>query len=134
MEQATKHSGDPKLANFLGLMYSRWVLWYEWFFKSQENPSLPYTFSWRGRTSDENMPSGLDDYPRAFHVNEGYEIHLDLQSWMVEFSQFMSTFAGQVGDSRRATTYANNAIAIKDQLQSKLYNANAGIYCDYVGL
>ena len=57
---------------------------------------MPFTFSWRGRTSDENMPSGLDDYPRAHIVNEGNEIHLDLQSWMTEFSAFMGAYAGIV--------------------------------------
>lgn len=46
------------------------------------------------------MPSGLDDYPRAYIVNEGYEIHLDLQSWMVEFSEFMGSFAELVGDQK----------------------------------
>ena len=39
---------------------------------------MPFTFSWRPRKWDENFPSGLDDYPRAYIVNEGYEIHLDL--------------------------------------------------------
>ena len=90
--------GDVKLTNFLKNLYSRWQLWYEWFFRSQENPTLPYTFSWRGRTPKENMPSGLDDYPRGHIVNEGFEIHLDLQSWMAEFTTFMSEYAGLVGD------------------------------------
>ena len=55
---------------------------------------MPFTFSWRGRTSEENMPSGLDDYPRAHIVHEGHEIHLDLQAWMTEFSSFMGAYAG----------------------------------------
>jgi mannosyl-oligosaccharide glucosidase len=70
---------------------------------------MPNTFSWRGRTSDENMPSGLDDYPRAFIVNEGYEIHLDLQSWMVEFSKFMGSYATIVEDRVNATKYLSNS-------------------------
>lgn len=81
------------MRNFIGRLYGKWQLWYKWFFKSQENQSMPNTFSWRGRTSQENFPSGLDDYPRAHVVNEGYEIHLDLQSWMVEFSKFMSSYS-----------------------------------------
>jgi hypothetical protein len=76
VEEARK--GDLKLLKFLEGLFSRWQLWYHWFFKSQENPTMPFTFSWRGRTSDENMPSGLDDYPRGHIVNEGHEIHLDL--------------------------------------------------------
>lgn len=76
ISQANK--GDQKIKSFLAGIYSKWQKWYEWFFKSQENRGLPNTFSWRGRTPDENMPSGLDDYPRGYIVNEGYEIHLDL--------------------------------------------------------
>lgn len=96
IEQASK--GDQKLQDFLRSIYSRWQLWYNWFFASQENPSMPDTFSWKGRTSEENMPSGLDDYPRAYNVNEGNEIHLDLQSWMVEFSRFMANYATLLND------------------------------------
>ena len=51
------------------------------------------------------MPSGLDDYPRAHNVNQGYEIHLDLQSWMVEFSSFMATFATAVSDEKSNSKY-----------------------------
>ncbi len=68
------------------------------------------------------MPSGLDDYPRAFIVNEGEEIHLDLQSWMVEFSGFMAAFASIVGDEKSIDIYHTNNIKIKEELQSKLYN------------
>jgi len=95
---------------------------------------MPFTFSWRGRTSEENMPSGLDDYPRAHNVNEGYEIHLDLQSWMVEFSAFMASFAQLANDSPKHALYQANSERIKEQLQQKLYNSNAELYCDYVGL
>jgi len=66
---------------------------------------MPFTFSWRGRTPKENMPSGLDDYPRAHIVNEGFEIHLDLQSWMVEFSTFMGDYATLVKDNVGVNKY-----------------------------
>jgi hypothetical protein len=32
-------------------------------------------------------------------VNEGKEIHLDLQCWMWKFGEVMSRFAQKVGDS-----------------------------------
>ena len=51
------------------------------------------------------MPSGLDDYPRAHIVNEGFEIHLDLQSWMVEFSTFMGDYATLVKDNVGVNKY-----------------------------
>jgi hypothetical protein len=62
------------------------------------------------------MPSGLDDYPRAHIVNEGEEIHLDLQSWMIEFSSFMGIYAELVNDSKLSTIYLSNSKKIKDQL------------------
>jgi Glycosyl hydrolase family 63 C-terminal domain len=109
--------GDVKLQEFLkGDLYQRWQLWYDWFFRSQENPTIPFTFSWRGRTSKENMPSGLDDYPRAYIVNDGYEIHLDLQSWMVEFSTFMGEYSALVGNTTKSKRYHANAKRIKEEL------------------
>ena len=95
---------------------------------------MPNTFSWRGRTSQENLPSGLDDYPRAFIVNEGYEIHLDLQSWMVEFSKFMSDYAEVIGNSALSWNYLDRSHKILDELHDKLYNQNINLYCDYAGL
>ncbi len=56
----------------------------------------------------------MDDYPRAHIVNEGYEIHLDLQSWMVEFSDFMASFAAAANDLAKKETYHSNSIKIKD--------------------
>lgn len=95
---------------------------------------MPYTFSWRGRTSKENMPSGLDDYPRGHIVNEGHEIHLDLQSWMAEFSVFMSEYAVLIGDKSKITRYQANARKIREELKSKLFNQNVELYSDYLGL
>jgi len=94
---------------------------------------MPNTFSWRGRTSQENFPSGLDDYPRAYVVNEGYEIHLDLQSWMVEFSKFMSSYAQVVGDTDSQQYYQRKSELILEELHGKLFNPNLSLHCDYVG-
>ena len=91
---------EDKLNEFLASLYPKWTKWYWWFFKSQENPTMPYTFSWQGRTSEENMGSGFDDYPRGYNVNERYEIHLDLQSWMTEFSLFMANYSSYLGDEK----------------------------------
>lgn len=121
------------MKHFLGKLYVNWQKWYEWFLKSQENPTMPNTFSWRGRSSQENFPSGLDDYPRAYIVNEGYEIHLDLQSWMVEFSEFMSNYADLIGDPKHSMKYKERAKNIREELHAKLYNSNYNLYCDYVG-
>lgn len=60
------------------------------------------------------MPSGLDDYPRGYTVNDGYEIHLDLMSWMVEFSRFMGSFATLAKDNSKAAVYNGNSMKIKE--------------------
>lgn len=95
---------------------------------------MPYTFSWQGRTYEHNFPSGLDDYPRAYIVNERYEIHLDLQSWMAEFSMFMRDFADYVEDKVQSAAYEYQHEQIKKELWDKLYNENNDLYCDYVGM
>lgn len=66
---------------------------------------MPFTFSWQGRSSEHNFPSGLDDYPRGYNINERYEIHLDLQSWMAEFSLFMSDFSKYIGEEVKSAAY-----------------------------
>ena len=124
---------DKKVEAFLIQLYPKWKLWYNWFFSSQENPSLPFTFSWKGRTATENMPSGLDDYPRGYIVNEGQEIHLDLQSWMVKFSKFMAKYALVANDEEAAVNFKYRAERITQELNEKLYNKNIGLFSDYIG-
>jgi mannosyl-oligosaccharide glucosidase len=72
------NNGETRAAQFLRKFYPRWRLWYSWFFESQENPSVPFTFSWRGGAPLRNLPSGLDDYPRDYLIHTGEEMHLDL--------------------------------------------------------
>jgi len=79
------------------------------------------------------MPSGLDDYPRGYIVNEGYEIHLDLQSWMIEFSEFMRSYAEVLEDAKNTRRYQINKQKIEEELNSKLLNPNTKIFADYLG-
>jgi mannosyl-oligosaccharide glucosidase len=39
-------------------------------------------YKWQGREQDYTLTSGLDDYPRASEPSD-WELHVDLQSWMV---------------------------------------------------
>ena len=114
-------------------IYPKWQKWYAWFYISQENPFIPYTFSWQARGAEENFPSGFDDYPRAYRINEREEIHLDLQSWMVEFSTTMSLFAAALGKEAEQENYDALAKRIKYELEEKLYNENVGMYADFAG-
>ena len=58
--------------------FKKWQKLFEHYEKTLQNPSIPCTFSYRGRTELSNENSGLEDYPRASKVNEKFEIHLDL--------------------------------------------------------
>ena len=127
------NNGETKLKDFLVQMYPRWQLWYNWFYDSQENPTMPFTFSWRGRTPDGVLPSGLDDYPRAFLVHEFKEIHLDLQTWMVQFSEFMSSYASLANDQPNVNLYLDHNAKINAELQNRLFDPAQGIFADYLG-
>lgn len=70
--------------------FKKWQKLFEHYEKTLQNPSIPCTFSYRGRTALSNENSGLEDYPRASKVNEKFEIHLDLQAQMVEFALIMA--------------------------------------------
>jgi hypothetical protein len=60
------------------------------------------TFSYSDRNSETTEQSGLDDYPRASRVNGQSEIHLDLQSWMLELTTITKAYAKLVGDKDSA--------------------------------
>lgn len=67
--------------------------WYNQYVKVRENPTMPCTFSWKNRDPILNEESTLDDYPRAAYVNPTYEIHLDLQVWMIYFDRVMVKYS-----------------------------------------
>lgn len=88
-----KSTDDPKIKEFLADLYPRFYTWQKWYIKFLQNLSMPCTFSWRHRKSTDNEQSLLDDYPRGHVVNDAYEIHLDLQTWMIEFSDTLLDWA-----------------------------------------
>jgi hypothetical protein len=51
------------------------------------------TYSYKNRSPTENSSSGLDDYPRGYTVNKDYEIHLDLQTWILELTNLLVSLA-----------------------------------------
>ncbi len=62
----------------------------QWYITSQKSQGNEYVFSWKGKTDDFCLPSGLDDYPRCRlngkNLSEG---HIDLQSWMISLAKTM---------------------------------------------
>jgi len=81
--------GVKPVTGLLFDLYSRWVAWFDFYNNKVDNPSIPCTFSYRDRTAKATSQSGFEDYPRASNVNELFEIHLDLQTWMIEFAGLM---------------------------------------------
>lgn len=60
-----------------------------WYLKTQVS-LIENVYSWKGKTDDYCLPSGLDDYPRSKLFGKNYvEGHTDLQSWIILLSKTM---------------------------------------------
>jgi mannosyl-oligosaccharide glucosidase len=95
----------------------------QWYIKNQQS-NIQYIFSWKGKTDDFCLPSGLDDYPRCrLNGNNFTEGHVDLQSWMVSLSQTMIKIYSFVDES--STKYKErikNWNIVKDKIFTNLIN------------
>ena len=100
------------------------------------NKSIPCTFSFRGRTSTLTQQSCLDDYPRAVNVHDRAEVHLDLQSQMIEFALVMEQYSIliQGPESQLSQDFQKRSHCYAQKLQDYLLNENLGRYADYVSL
>ena len=67
-------------------------------------------------------------------MNGGGEIHLDLQSWMVEFARIMEFYSARVGEDALARQFRKKADCYAAKMHEYLYDENSGFYSDYVGL
>ena len=73
----TASSSVKELKDFLMFAYKKFKIHYEWFKRSQlGDPERPHSCSWRGRTKDHCLASGLDDYPRTYPVHPKVCAHL----------------------------------------------------------
>ena len=94
-----------KVSKLLTRLYSRWATQFLWYVKQFKNSQIPCTFSYHRRTSTLNEQSGMSDYPRGDMVHEHLEIHVDIQSQMIEYALTMSRYASLVGDKTNATDF-----------------------------
>ena len=95
---------------------------------------MPFTYSWRDKTKNGCLGSGLDDYPRDYLINKFKEIHVDLQSWMILLSDFMARFADFVGNQTESYTYREESNQMLKNLHTLSFNTETGLYTDWAGM
>lgn len=82
-------------ADYLEGVYEKLEKWFQWFNMTQANPIMPDGFVWFGRNQNYNLPSGFDDFPRAYPND--LEVQLDIQVWMIFYSSELSRISGILG-------------------------------------
>lgn len=106
----------------------------QWYLASQESP-IANIFSWKGKTDDFCLPSGLDDYPRCRLEGKGYsEGHLDLQSWMVALSRTMIRiykFLGEQKYSSEISKWKNKHRLILNALIDNFWDESTNKFDDF---
>lgn len=91
--------------NCLSRNYRKLKKWYFWILGSQINSDgFPM---WKGRSSDHNLASGLDDYPRGLQVRDN-ERHLDLYMWLLALCRSLKRTAGLVEDYEDVEVFAKS--------------------------
>ena len=90
-------------------MYPKIDDWFKVYEKKLLGGSIPCTFSYRERTSTLTEQSNMDDYPRGTEVHDRAEIHLDLQTQMIDFALTMRQYANHIygHESVSAEFYGN---------------------------
>ena len=107
---------SEKSTQALKRLYTRWARQFYWYEKQFKNSQIPCTFSYHRRTATLNEQSGMSDYPRGNMVHENLEIHVDIQSQMIEYALTMSKYASLVGDNLNATDFQSKAECFQKQL------------------
>ncbi|KAG2438869.1 hypothetical protein HYH02_010667 [Chlamydomonas schloesseri] len=128
-----------RMRTFLRRSWPRLAAWYNWFNATQAGP-VPSSFRWHGRDplaaaelNPKTLTSGLDDYPRASHPDDG-ERHLDLRCWMALASQAMYDIGSSLGLPPAAVErYAAAAAQLSDlrHLLDLHYDTGRGAFADW---
>lgn len=142
-ESDTSSTGDlylknPELAlEFLRSIYPKLKKHYDWFRRTQRGQIKQYgrqarsrteAYRWRGRSEQQVLTSGMDDYPRGPpHTGE---LHLDLISWMAFFSRTMRGIAEYIGESDDARAFKTIEQAILNNLEDLHWSEEDQMYCD----
>lgn len=131
-----KAAESTKVRDLVIEVYPKLLDWFGWYERKTLGMSIPCTFSFRERTSTLAEQSCLDDYPRGVVVHDRAEVHLDLQSQMIEFAMTMQqlSLALKGPNSPQSEQFKSKAECYTRKLKDYLLNENMGYYADYVSL
>jgi mannosyl-oligosaccharide glucosidase len=117
------------IKNFLKKSYDKIGASYEWFETYQK--SSEGNFQWNGRTSDHNLASGLDDYPRALTPNI-YEKHLDLYIWLIEMTKTIRNMC-EIFQYESVSHFDKKYNKMIEIMGEHFLDKSTGLMTDYLG-
>jgi len=126
------------LIDYAEKIYPKLQTHYEWFKRTQrgeleEFEREPYSpneaYRWKGRTFTHNLPSGLDDYPRA-QPPDIAELNVDLISWVGTMTRSMKKIAELLGKKDDAVKYAKIEYDIQRNIEDLHWSEKDKAYCD----
>lgn len=126
------------LIDYAEKIYPKLQSHYEWFKRTQRGeleeferePFSPVeAYRWKGRTFTHNLPSGLDDYPRA-QPPDIAELNVDLISWVGTMTRSMKKIAELLGKKEDAAKYSKVEYAIQRNIEDLHWSEKDKAYCD----
>ena len=113
----------------LQYLYPKLVKWLRWMYKTQMRGNVPM---WRGRSSDHNLASGLDDYPRAQQTNHE-ERHLDLHCWLLFFTSTLNRLAERQGLREDTEMFRVDNVRMLAYMKPFFFDKSTNLYSDFIG-
>lgn len=134
------------LIEYAKKIYPKLLRHYQWFRKSQkgfidewediledeellDNIEIDEMYSWRGRTVDHCLPSGMDDYPRA-QPPDISELDVDALAWVGVMTRSMRQIAHILNHAEDEALYEQTEKNIVANLDLLHWSEEQGCYCD----
>lgn len=115
---------------FLKKCFDKVSSWYEWF-EIYQKSSDKKSYQWYGRTTEHNLASGLDDYPRGMNPNI-YEKHLDLNIWVIELIKTLKSLS-EIFDYELMQHFDKKIEKMTKELTQNFLDEKKGILADFLG-
>lgn len=147
-ETSQLENNEELLLVYAKKIYPKLLRHYEWFRDSQrgsideweevledeelsEDISKNEVYSWKGRTIDHCLPSGLDDYPRA-QPPDISELDVDALAWVGVMTRSMRKIAHILNFEDDERRYANIESDIVKNLDLLHWSEDNSCYCDLI--